>query len=311
MNEREFEDIICKYPELIETGLKVKGRQVTVKGKRIDVLFEDRHGQDLIVEIKKGTVIRDHCSQLFDYEGYFVSSDNPNVRVMLVGNRVPENLRRSLNHHGFEWKELTIKTLINFLSTKCDSALLQCLSSEEPLTLGINFPDQDKMIFEKHNLPLSLPEADNFRFVGSKRVDDFKTTFWNEFSSYLKRSNHEWVNGSKVMRGYIFSTPEVKRKIDVNVFASMGRGSIMRVEIISDRDHDKLLSKKLHAKINEIEGFIKDKVYLDAEGAKTRLFVKRAYNADVVSRDSEMRMDYFKWIESNIVKLRKVVEQYI
>jgi hypothetical protein len=202
MNEREFEDIICKYPELIETGLKVKGRQVTVKGKRIDVLFEDRHGQDLIVEIQKGTVIRDHCSQLFDYEGYFVSPDNPNVRVMLVGNRVPQNLRRSLDHHGFEWKELTIKTLINFLSTKGDSALLQCLSSEEPLMLGINFPDQDKMIFEKHNLPLSLPEADNFRFVGSKRVDDFKTTFWKEFLSYLKRNNHEWVNGSKVMRGY-------------------------------------------------------------------------------------------------------------
>ena len=52
MDERTFEDIICKYPELIEEKLSFKGRQVIVKGKRVDVLFEDRYGQQLIVEVK-------------------------------------------------------------------------------------------------------------------------------------------------------------------------------------------------------------------------------------------------------------------
>ena len=103
MDEKTFEDIICRYPELIEEGLSLRGRQVTVKGKRVDVLFEDKHGQKLIAEIKKGPVLRHHVGQLMDYEGYFVDEEYPNVRVMLIGNRVPENLRRSLNHHGFEW----------------------------------------------------------------------------------------------------------------------------------------------------------------------------------------------------------------
>lgn len=133
MDERTFEDIICKYPDLIEDKLSLKGRQVVVKGKRVDVLFEDRHGQKLIVEIKKGTVRRDDVAQLLDYEGYFVSPDDPNVRVMLVGNRVPENLRRSLDHHGFEWRELTTTFLVNFLRQKCDLDLLNRLTPEKPL----------------------------------------------------------------------------------------------------------------------------------------------------------------------------------
>lgn len=138
MDERTLEDIICKYPELIEDKLSFKGRQVIVKGKRVDVLFEDRYGQQLIVEIKKGAVKREHVGQLFDYEGHFVSSDNPNVRVMLVGNRVPENFRRSLDHHGIEWRELTIPSLIKFLGQKGDLDLLNRLTSEEPLTHDIH-----------------------------------------------------------------------------------------------------------------------------------------------------------------------------
>jgi len=134
MNEREFEDIICKYPELLEDGLSLKGRQVTVEGKRVDLLFEDKHGYTVIVELKKGIVVRKDTSQLLDYEGYFLSGDDPNVRVMLVGNRVPENLRRSLDHHGFEWRELPITFLSEFLRNRNDVTLLRSLAGEERRT---------------------------------------------------------------------------------------------------------------------------------------------------------------------------------
>ena len=120
MIEKQFEDILIKYPGLIEDGLKLKGRQVNVRGKRVDLQFEDRHGFNLIVELKKGPIKREHIAQLMDYEGYFLSSDDPTVRVMLVGNRVPPNLRRSLDHHGFEWKEIKIAELITHLKEKGD-----------------------------------------------------------------------------------------------------------------------------------------------------------------------------------------------
>src|SRR4030042_3938824 len=107
MNESELEDIVCTYPELIEDGLSLIGRQLHVKGKYVDALFRDQYGQMLIVELKSGTILRKHIAQLLDYEGHFVSQDDPPVRVMLIGTRVPPNLRRSLDHHGFEWRELT------------------------------------------------------------------------------------------------------------------------------------------------------------------------------------------------------------
>jgi len=113
--EKHFENVLHRYPELIEEGLKFSGRQVCVGGKYVDLLFEDRFGQKLIVELKRGIIKREHIAQLLDYEGYFLTADNPNIRVMLIGNRVPPNLRVSLDHHGFEWKEIPVSELIKYL----------------------------------------------------------------------------------------------------------------------------------------------------------------------------------------------------
>lgn len=43
MLEREFEDILAKYPELIEDGLSLEGRQVNVDRKFMDLQFKDKH----------------------------------------------------------------------------------------------------------------------------------------------------------------------------------------------------------------------------------------------------------------------------
>ena len=130
MLERHIEDALCKYPELIEPGLTFKARQVVVDGKRIDVLFMDSHGFRLIVEVKRGVVVRENVAQLLDYEGYFVTPNNPETRVMLVGNRVPPNLRKALDHHGFEWRELTERYLESFLVAKGDEDLARVFRPE-------------------------------------------------------------------------------------------------------------------------------------------------------------------------------------
>ena len=143
MNERQFEDILTKYPELIEEGLSLSGRQVWIEGKCIDLLFNDRHGHRLIVELKKGPILRKHIAQLLDYEGHFLIPDDPTVRVMLIGNRVPNNLQRALDHHGFEWKELKIGILEKFLIEKDDQDLLKIFEGENLKTS--NEPILDKL----------------------------------------------------------------------------------------------------------------------------------------------------------------------
>lgn len=162
MLEKHFENVLHRYPELIEEGLKFSGRQVNVGGKFVDLLFEDRYGQKLIVELKQGTIKREHVAQLLDYEGYFLTADNPNVRVMLVGNRVPPNLRNSLDHHGFEWREITVSVLITHLMNNNDDDLLSLLNEQEKLAVkGIELaPTFDKSI---------LKNTDDIKFQGSAR----------------------------------------------------------------------------------------------------------------------------------------------
>ena len=70
MNENEFEDILAKYPDFIEDGLKLVGRQITIFGRRIDLLFEDRFEHKLLVELKLGPIRDTHIGQILSYEGH-------------------------------------------------------------------------------------------------------------------------------------------------------------------------------------------------------------------------------------------------
>ena len=117
-SEKEFEDILVKFPELIEPNLKFLGRQVKYFGKSIDILFEDRFKEKLIVELKKDNLTRDALSQVLEYEGYILSDKDPTARVMLIANRIPLNLKKAMDHHGIEYKELTVSFLMEFLEKK-------------------------------------------------------------------------------------------------------------------------------------------------------------------------------------------------
>jgi len=173
MNESQFEHILCKYPEIIEGGLNCKGRQVNVKGKRVDILFEDRHGQNLIVELKKGPIYRKHIAQLMDYEGYFLTTDDPTIRVMLIGNRVPPNLRKVLDHHGFEWKEFSISKLKSFLIGKKDTALLNYFEEEE-IT-----PIKSKKLKIRKSKKIAKPKNDKLNGNIENKIESLSSNFNN------------------------------------------------------------------------------------------------------------------------------------
>ena len=128
LSERLFEEILVKYPDLIEGKLKFIGRQVNHFGKRIDILFEDRFNEKLIIELKKGNLQRDALSQVLEYEGYILSEKDPSARVMIIANRIPLNLKKAMDHHGIEYKEITPIHLFEFLE-KRDPVLLQEIRS--------------------------------------------------------------------------------------------------------------------------------------------------------------------------------------
>jgi hypothetical protein len=164
--EKVFEDIICKYPELIENGLILKGRQITLYGRRMDVLFEDKFKRKLIIELKAGPIKDEHMGQILSYEGMLLSADDPTIRVMLVGNRVPPNLQKSLDHHGIAWKEITISILKAHLQSKGDLVLLA----------SIEEVDQFFNVYRRPNIPnrVDFKQSSTSRRPQLNRATTFK-----------------------------------------------------------------------------------------------------------------------------------------
>jgi hypothetical protein len=133
MKEIDVENILAKYPDLIESGLRLVGRQVTVYGRRMDLLFEDVNKRKLIVELKSGPILDKHIGQIMAYEGGVLSDKDPDIRIMLIGTRVPPNLRKALDHHGFAWKEINFATLKSYLNEKSDTTFGHLFQEENLL----------------------------------------------------------------------------------------------------------------------------------------------------------------------------------
>ncbi len=105
-----MEDAIVNNPEefINEKGLRLLARQYRVGSYIFDLLFEDRHGGKLIVEIQKGTLDRTHTYKILDYYHEY-KEKNPRdfIDVMVIANIVPPERKRRLNDLGVDYKEVS------------------------------------------------------------------------------------------------------------------------------------------------------------------------------------------------------------
>ena len=103
--ESEIEDLLVDHPDLVEEGLRFEGRQLQLGDLRPDLLFRDRVGNPLIVEVKKESISRSDIGQIMEYRGLVPSESR--VRFMIIGREIPPPFRRSLPRAGIEFKELS------------------------------------------------------------------------------------------------------------------------------------------------------------------------------------------------------------
>jgi len=107
-SEKDMEYIIAANPEkYIEPDLKLISRQYTIGSYRFDLLFQDRHGAKLIVELQKGTLDRNHTYKILDYFDEFKERKPHNfVDVMIIANKIPRERQRRLKSYGISFKEI-------------------------------------------------------------------------------------------------------------------------------------------------------------------------------------------------------------
>jgi hypothetical protein len=163
-SERDFEKILARHPILIEDGLTLLGRQVSVGSLRVDLLFRDRFGDILIVELKKGVIRREHVGQIMEYSGSLY--DGKPVRLMLVGSRVPPSFQRSLEYHGIEWRELSEEKLLQFIEAN-NKPLLKSIGAERPTIIPMKPPT-----IEYNGKPISKDELEKV-FQAFKTIKHF------------------------------------------------------------------------------------------------------------------------------------------
>lgn len=230
MTEKDLEDIICTYPELIEENLVLKGRQVTLYGRRMDMLFEDTFGRKLIIELKVGPIKDDHIGQIMSYEGMLLSGDDPSIRVMLVGNRVPPNIRKSLDHHGIGWKEISLSVIRGFLQHKGDEKFIKLFQDEliqdKIVKTEVKEPEKQGALQSSFKMwsPIAIQPPAGLFWSSAKKLEGrtlytragrpFEVVQFNETSFVIRTQkgkeypcsrgriericNHHWLSGSRV-----------------------------------------------------------------------------------------------------------------
>lgn len=104
-----MEEAIVRNPVryLGEEGLRLVARQYSVGKYRFDLLFEDRHGGKLVVELQCGILDRTHMFKILDYCDEF-RERNPSefVEPMIIANIIPPERKRRLAHRGVSYREI-------------------------------------------------------------------------------------------------------------------------------------------------------------------------------------------------------------
>lgn len=152
LSEGDIEEIIASHPEIIEGGLAFKGRQVTFRGKRVDLILKDRFGDTLIVELKKGIVKREHIGQLAEYLGHVGEGEEGRIRIMLIGSVIPQYLRRGMERLGIEFREITNRDYTEFLRVKDPELLEELQKRLKSLT------PPKKLKRRPHTTPIKIEE---------------------------------------------------------------------------------------------------------------------------------------------------------
>ncbi len=81
------------------------GQQVEIKGKRIDILFEDKLNRHIIVEIKRGLLTREAPGQVMEYYGLLKGEEQErSYELILCANVIPPERTTYLENSGIGCK---------------------------------------------------------------------------------------------------------------------------------------------------------------------------------------------------------------
>jgi hypothetical protein len=115
MTERDMEELMWKCPEkFLNEPLEPFRKQPSSQVGRADLIFKDRLGRFLVVELKKGMLPRGAVNQLVDYYGMLKREfQNESVELMAVANSIPEERAIACLKYHIEPREISEKRFLD------------------------------------------------------------------------------------------------------------------------------------------------------------------------------------------------------
>ena len=85
MLEKDIENLLAQYPDEFfpNSSFTLIGQQVKLDRCYADIIFEDKHKRQIIVEVKRGILSRDASGQVMEYYG-LLKMQNPDKTINLI-----------------------------------------------------------------------------------------------------------------------------------------------------------------------------------------------------------------------------------
>lgn len=167
-SERDMESAIVADPEkyLGEQGLRLISQQYRIGSYIFDLLFQDKHGAKMIVEIQKGTLDRSHTYKILDYYHEYKEKNPADfIELMVIANKIPDERKKRLSDWGVSYKEVPEA---DFIKRK-DGAMDQDQRDQDALTKGAIHSDSPTQVHQiidgeisSVGLPLFKPKFQRF-----------------------------------------------------------------------------------------------------------------------------------------------------
>ncbi len=159
MLEKDIENLIVQHPSdfFPKENLNLIGQQYTLKNRKIDILFEDKYGRYIVIEVKRGILSREASGQIIEYYGLLKNSNpDKNIELVVCANVIPAERRMFLENVGIDCKELSVgliteiakKYNYTFLDDQDDKKELQNLNKIRPEINSINNNEINVWIFQ-------------------------------------------------------------------------------------------------------------------------------------------------------------------
>jgi hypothetical protein len=108
--EREMEDLIAAKPDHFfpRHGFVLRGRQQSFHGVgRFDLLFTDRHGMNILMELKAVPARYEAIDQIARYRDALLKNGFTKILMWIVAPSIPPAMREFLSHLGIEFTEIS------------------------------------------------------------------------------------------------------------------------------------------------------------------------------------------------------------